>query len=71
MDRDPLGSGQNILSLDICSTADSQVAADLAEALHLLRAGASYMYMNDSAIAAKRAWVAQATRFTNRFPDFD
>jgi hypothetical protein len=29
MDRDPLGSGQNILSLDICSTAGSQVEQDV------------------------------------------
>ena len=32
MDRDPLGSGQNILSLDICSTAGSQLEEDVKKA---------------------------------------
>lgn len=42
MDRDPLGSGQNILSLDICSTAGSQDVKDLTQELKEVKEDRDY-----------------------------
>lgn len=56
---------QNILSVDICSTAGSQIQSDLAEALELLRE-LDTMGPGDTI----ESWRQKAASFVDRFPDF-
>jgi len=65
------GRAQNVLSLDICSTAGSQVESDLREALALLREGAEVMPVFPSTRPrVEERWKVRAKAFEERFPDF-
>lgn len=63
--------GQNILSLDICSTAGSQVVSDLSEALEILRTGIEHVTSDRLALPPQQRWAKEATGFVERFPDFN